>query len=241
MATPTIAKYAEIYLAGWDLTSYLQKVDPSTSFGQIDTTCFGPTTDETSIPDAIRSGGVKLDGFWIETPVTAPIDTTLRGLAGTTAAGLYYPAGSTAGNPGVLWLAESLAYTTKHDVGDAVRISLDTTANAGMRTGDSLHALAARTHPYSGANFDSGLAGEIAAGEWAAAIAATNVTSDLTVLIETSADGSTGWVTLCTFTTITSAAARGSEYKRGTGAIHRYRRIRTTGGAGTVTVALYAL
>jgi hypothetical protein len=238
MATPTIAKYAEIYLAGWDLTTALQKVDPSTEFGSIDTTCFGPTTDETSIPDDIRKGGIKLDGFFVETPVTFPLDTTLRGLAGTTAAGIYYPAGSTAGYPGVLWQAETLAYSVKHDVGDAVRLALETTANAGQRTGDSLHALAARTHPYSGSNYDPGAAGELTAGEWAAAIEATNVTSNLTVLIETSADGSTGWVTLCTFTTITSAAGRGSEYKRGTGAIHRYRRIRTVGGAGTITVAL---
>lgn len=235
-----IGKNAEIYVSGWDMTTTLTAYSVKDSVGSIDTTAFGPTSDETSMPDSIRKGEVTLDGFYVQTPITAPMDATLRAANGTTVPALIYPLGSTAGNPGVITPAETLDYTVKQDVGDAVRTSVKSKSNAAQRVGQSLHANAPRTSPYTGANYDSAAAGELAAGTWVAEIQATVVTADLTVLVETSADGSTAWVTLTTFTVITLAALRGSEIKTGSGAIHRYRRIRATVGAGTFTVALHA-
>ena len=234
----SIGKNAVFYQGGYDLTSYFREFDAADAGGDADTTPFGPTNDETSMPDGTRKGDATLGGFYVQVPVTEPIDATLRAAFQVDTPAAFGPLGDAIGLPLLLWIAQTKQYSVKHPLKGVITTALKSVADGPKRTGQSLHAKATRSSPYTGATYDAGTAGELASGPWIAQIHATAVTSNLTVLVETSADGSTAWVTLTTFTAITSAAVVGSERKSGTAVVHRYRRIRVTAGAGTFAVGL---
>jgi hypothetical protein len=239
---PEIGKHAAFFLDGWNLSPYFQSWEgPPSTYESLDTTSFGPTTDETSDPGAVVAGAWKGEGWWRAT-TAEPVETTLRaatGAAGTLAA--FYPRGDAVGYVGFLWPAEQLDYTLKQATRDLVRTGISGKVTGARRNAYSLHADGtARTSPYSGDIFDAGDA--TADAVWYAQLHATEVTSDFTALIETSANSDlSAAVTLVTFTAIPAVAERGAERKTGSGVtVFRYWRIRVTAGAAKFHIGLAA-
>lgn len=230
----SIGKHAVLYSEGYDLTRFFDNLDINDGFGSADTTTFGPDTDEESIPTN-RGGDAQGKGLFVQT-LLQPIDTVLRAALGVDSVMTFSPLGDNVGSPAILWTGQENNYTVKNPYADAIRTSLKSKANGAQRAGIFLFGKATKTGPFTGTTYDTGLLGELASINWYGHLHVFDCTSDITVLIETSANN-VAWVTLTTFTVVSTGVVDG-ELKSGLGAVHRYRRMRITSGAGTLAVAL---
>jgi len=220
-------KNIKAYVNGYDLTGYFDSIDQSGSAKTAETTTFGALAD--TFVAGTKNGTLSAEGFF-DGSANAVDAILAAALAGATN-WLWWPQGDVIGGFGYGMSALNTAYAVKGSISAAVRVSASAQSNVGIERVQNLHALAAETAGASGAAQD-GATATTAGGS--AYLEVTTSNTGGTVVVEDSADGSTGWATIATFSTI-SGSAKTAERIAITGNIKRYTRCTWTIAGTTMT------
>jgi hypothetical protein len=232
MGTAKHGRKTKVFVDQTDLTTYLNQADTNGECPMLEKTTFGDTdkTFAAGTPD----GKVSLRGLYIQKAAEAApadrnaIDDILQAALGNETAALIVSimqAGSSAyGDAATLFETKLQKYsvTAPHDA--LISCMAEMQADGGLRYGVVIAPHSARTATGTGTAVD--LSALSALGFVAHLHCTAAGTGDtLNVVIEDSADGSTGWATIGTFTQVTAASVRRVESTSGT---RRYVRARWT-------------
>lgn len=231
MPTPSKGYTSVIYVAGYDLTRYLNELGLPLEVDQLDNTMFGNGGWEETTT-GIASGEISLKGIHTGDANDARATLEAAFLQDNTVA-LIGPAGSTVGNPALLTVFVETKYEVKSGYADLVKITADASTQGGFDWGVFLHAKTEETGDGNGTTVDNGAA---TTNGWAAVLELLALTtSTVEAIIEHSANGST-WATLYTFGAQSDVDGYSAS---GSGTVNRYVRVRWafgTGGTSTFTV-----
>lgn len=230
-------KKTRVLVDGNDLSNYLNQVDTDGSAPPLNSTTFQDI--EMTYVGGVPDGKLSLKGlFWSKADAVDPLDRDaiddILAAALAAEADLVVTVGHgdvlTQGDSVTLALGIEQKYsvTAPHD--QLVSSMAEMTARGGLRYGHVLLALAARTTSGVSAVFDGGAASTLGAVLHLHALAAS-AADTLDVIVEDSADGTTGWATIATFAQVTAKAA---ERLSIAGNVRRYLRVTYT-IAGTTT------
>lgn len=227
----THGKSTEVYANGYDLTSYLSRIEAAGSADVADVSTFGLSSKAyvAGLTDVTLSGDGIFDG------ATNAVDVVLQAALGSESVEwTWYPTGDTYGNAGYGILGINNAYATMSTKDDAVRISVGAQSIVGMERVLSLHALGAETADWEGATLNNGAA---SAAGGSAYLQVTAATGTIEVSIHHSTDNFAADDTeLVAFTAV---AGRTSQRVTFTGAVKQYvRGIATIAGGETITFNL---
>lgn len=224
-------KDAEIVVNQYDVTGLFNEVGYSVENDTAETTTF--RQDWKTHIAGLNGGEIELSGFYDtvrsdeikayvgqETPIVATIG----------------PAGLKVGDFARMMRAQSTAYEESSPVGDVVSMSWTLMSTEEVFHGYALKDVEAGiTGDGTGAAVDTGAA--VTGATWAlqwhiAALSATN----LTITVEDSADGTTGWAPIAGVTSGAQTVA-GSGRVTGVGTVRRHVRVAhdVNGGASTAT------
>lgn len=217
-------KDTEVWLHDIDLTSFLNSLDLKADTDTAETSTFGNDWKK-FIPG--QSGAV-VDFAGLYDPDQTSVNDTLTASAGSLLT--HGPAGMVAeGDAARLMTILATAYGESAAVGGVVAFKWSVLADGSLGFGVCLHPLAQAASASNGSGVDGGAS---SANGGFAHLHVTAITDDLDVTIEDSADGSTDWQTIATFTT---ASAVGSERQAIAGTIRRHVRATWDPNAGTAT------
>jgi len=230
---------ARVYGGGWDLSAYLNTAAIN---GQVDTVDVSAFTDTykryvAGLKDASFTANGFFDGG---SGGTTGIDYVLFNALGrdqTPTIWTYYPAGdTTAGDDAYGIKTINTAYDITSDVGDAVRVSTSgqNQSSGGMEALASHLPLTASISSGGTGGTVDGSAASTGGGAGYLQITALNG-GTVTMEIQDSADGSTGWAQILNFSTATAAHA--AERVSITGTVRRYTRAVWAVTAGTATIS----
>lgn len=211
-----------VYINGYDLTGFYRKAESeltrevaeSTVFNQDDKTYLPGLRDATASLEGLYDGAV--DGIAEVLHAALSADPTLL---------VICPQGDALGNVahGLSTLATKYALDASKD--DIVTLSNEVQSSAGRDRLLVQHALGSEVASGQSASIDNGAASTNGGVGYLHVPDIAGITS-LAVVIEDSADGSTGWATILTFAGVT--ADRGRERVEITGTVRRYTRARWT-------------
>lgn len=223
-----------VLVDGTNLSAYFRSANSSSSVPTTDTTTFAATgkTFLAGFPE----GRLTLDGLF-EGGVGSVDETLSAALDGVSHIVMVSREAFTVGGPADLLLARETAYNNTSSVNEAVAISAEFVADGGIKSGAVLHDLTARTATGTGAAVDGGAATTNGGLAQLHVVAISGTTPSATVVVQDSADGSTGWATIATFAAKTAV---GAERVTITGTIRRYTRASWTisGTSPSVTFAV---
>lgn len=192
----------------------------------------------------LHEGGISLSGYFNSTAASLTdtvLDTTTGGALGTdTTVGVdndlivtVLPEGDTIGLPALFAACDVEEVEVESEVDDAVKFSVEGTADNMVDMGVSQKALGAQSPGTTNSTSVDNLASSANGG--AATIHCTLVSGggNLVAKIQHSTDNSV-WADLITFTTLTAAGAERKEVAAGT-TVNRYTRATGTATTGTYT------
>ncbi len=224
-------KNAEVVADQYDFTTVFKDASFGAEADTAETTAF--RQDDKSYVSGLRSSTLSLDGFYdtvVDPLIHARLSSALQPIA------TFGPAGLAPGARARLIKANATSIETSSPVNDVVAVNWELQSTERIGLG---HALVGPTTNLvgntNGTAVDTGAA---VTGPWVFhahvhALSATNVT----VKVQDSADGSTGWTDV---TGVTSGALSSPSAIRvtGTGAVRRYIRVVSTfvGGATTANI-----
>lgn len=211
--TAVHGKGTKVYLAGYDLTGILNAASSSIDGDTAEVTNYGSPAKE-YIPGN-TDGTVSFGGFLDADPDGAgpliSLADRIAALAGAKRVALIYPGGNDAvGQPGRAAEGILTSHNVEGPVDGAVTVDAELQASGGVRPVASLANMTARTTTSQGSAVDSGIAGGTQyGGEAFLEVTAASGTGSPTLIVKVqgSADGSTGWADLATFTTVAQADA----------------------------------
>lgn len=207
-------KNAKALFNGYDLTAYLRGGDLDVNVDTADTTTWSNTWKTAIV--GTQAAMYAFDGLF--DPTFAPVFTT--GLGGTSGLLTVAPSGAAIGDLVRMMPVIKTGYAESSPVGDVVGFKFGCLSDTVPAFGRVQYALTAVTADSNGGNLDNG------AQTTTGAIAFLHVTGvssgdDITVTIEDSSTGSSGWATVGTFANV---AAIGAQRIVIAGTIKRYTR-----------------
>ena len=205
----------------FDLSTYLNQVSMVKETQVVDITTF--TSNDKIYLAGQGAGSVSMNGLWDPTAVSGS-DVVLDAAVGTDAIITVGIGGiTTFGNPCIMMQALDAGYQQRSTVNDAVRITVNATANGGIRAaGKILHALEAETTTENGASVNNG-ASSAFGGVGHLHVTAFSGTN-ATVKIQDSPDDG-AWADLITFASVTGV---GAQRLTDTGTVDQYLRYAIT-------------
>lgn len=224
-------KDTKLYVNGYNLTGSFRDAEIEGSKSLADSTTFGKSTREylAGVVDGMLSGEGLFEGS------ANDVDEVLQPILGSdpsTWCVLF--GGDTVGNRVAGLSAIETRYSVKAPVADVVRLNVEAHSKVGREGLVNHYPLAATTGDTNGTAVDGGAA-STAGGVGYVQVTAFSGFSGVSVKIQDSADGSTDWQDILTFTNIT--AARAKERVAITGTVRRYTRaVIDVTGTGSITV-----
>jgi hypothetical protein len=202
-----------VYLGGYDVSGILNASTTSITYDTAEVTTY-PSLAKEYIP-GMDDGTVSLGGYLDVDPDGAGAELSLAdriaAMEGVQQGVLIYPGGGEALGA---WGKAAAGILTSHavegPVDGAVTLDAEIQANNGVRPVTGLHVMGARTATGNGSAVDSGISGGTAyGGEAYLQVSAASGTGSPTLdaKVQGSADGSSGWADLATFTTVAAADA----------------------------------
>lgn len=237
---------ARLYSNGWDLTSYMREGSPAFSVDTAETTTWGKQS-KTYIagkPDATFTGAGIWDADSTTPGTTDKVDELLAAALGAAGTAVHCPQGDSLGASAFLIDSIASSYEIASPGDDVTAIAFEMQSSAGNATGRILRALAGALNisaTGNGSNVDDQTIMGIAApaATLLGAVAALQVINkgggagSITVTVESSVNGSTGWAAVATFTAASAAKAHQVvEVAKGV-TINRYLRAAWTVTGGT--------
>lgn len=218
---------AVLLSGGYDISGYLKSVSTDGGREVNDTSTLGATSR--TFYGGLGMATVNSEGLFDGDSVGPPeaIDYILYNALGTESGVLYFPTGSTLGNPALGLHGVQGAYAITSPVEDMVAISLSIASNHGYERGISLQShTSAVTTSGNGSSYDSGIVGGTALGGtgFLQVIAHSGTTPTITVKIQDSANDST-WADLVTFTQVGDTIATERIELGATDQVDRYLRV----------------
>lgn len=249
---PVHGKRTRVFCDSYDLSTYFRNAEITGDAPIIDTTTFNQSA-KTFIPDYIE-GGASLSGVWSADPVDIPdnpnglanrIDDVLQPILGSNTNSVWTIAPEGADSQGLnaqIISAKEIKYSITAPSNSLVAAAGEIKSDGAIRRGVVLAEAVARTTTGTG-SANNGTAQSTAgfvAHLHLFAISGTN--PNVTVTIEDSADGATGWATIGSFTALT---AIGSQRIEVAGTVRQYVHakwtITGTGPSATFVVAFSRL
>lgn len=228
-------KSTRVLVNGRDLSGILNTAQSSIQVEAADITVF--TSPAKEYQPGLPDGTMSLEGFLDLDPdvpagLIPSLQERLAGWIGSKGVALVYPGGvDSLGSPGRACEFYEASLDQESAVDGIASLSVELQATDGVCPVVSVQPLTARTATGNGTAVDSTIAGGTIHGGKAflEVTAWTPSAATLVVKVQGSADGSTGWVDLVTFATVTGAALGGaSEAKSwpagGAGSTPRYLR-----------------
>ena len=212
-------KSTKVVFNGYDLSPYLNSVSAARSQELAETTTFSATAK--TFLAGFGDATISAEGYW--DGAAAAIDVLFNAaIASDTAQTLTISrnAADAPGDAAELASCKQTSYEVSSGINDVTSISAEFQANGAVKSGQILHALEAETA--TGA--DSAVNGTAETTTGAVAhlhVTAASAADTLDVIIEDSANGTTGWATIGTFAQI---AAIGSERITIAGTVKQYTR-----------------
>jgi hypothetical protein len=212
-----------------DLSPFLNACSVARSQELAETTTFGATAK--TFLAGFGDGTISAEGYWDGAPDAVDEVFAAAIAADGTHALTIARSGLTApGEVAELAAVKHTSYEVSAGISDVTSVSAEFQASGAVRTGTVLHALEAETATGNDTAVDGG------AATTGGAVAHLHVTAasagdTLDVIVEDSADGSTGWATIGTFTQVGAVPA--SERITIAGTVRRYTRASWTIGGGT--------
>lgn len=224
------ANNARVLFGGYNISTALKSAMATRERETADAHTFADS-DKESVP-TLGAGMISAEGYW--SGAANEIDVILNDAIGASAkkVGTFFPQGDTLGNRGYAINGDDSSHEYSGDVSGLIEVSAEIRSSVGLEAAVSLHALGQETATGNGTAVD-GTAATTAGG--AAYLTVTDVAGTsptLDVLVQDSADGSTGWTTIATFTQVTADFQAQRVAIAGT--IRRYTRATwTIGGSGS--------
>src|SRR3990167_1454762 len=196
-----------VYINGFDISAFLKQAGGGVTVAMLDTTCMGTTDDLTFIP-GLKKGTMKMNGLLDETAVTG-IGTLLEAAfgSGNSIFTLVPSSGDVIGSPCFGFSANLGTYNLDTSVGGLGKLDADATSNYGWERMVIHHALTTEVATATGAAQNNGAATTNGGVGFLHVPDLTGVTA-FDVVIQDSADGSTDWTTILTFTQVTADRAK---------------------------------
>lgn len=225
MAEP--GRSTRVLVNGANLSSYFRTANVTNGVELTDTTTFAATAK--TFLAGFPEGRLTLDGLF--DGATGAVDDVLTtALAGAGNVVAVSRDGFTVGSPADILSARETSYATTASVNDAVAVSSEFVADGGIKSGVVLRGLTAASATGTGTAVDGGAATTNGGLAQLHVTAITGTTPSVTVVVQDSADGSTGWATIATFAAKTAV---GAERVTIAGTIRRYtRESHTVSGTG---------
>lgn len=232
---------ALIYLNGRDISTWLSSIDISTQAQAVETSAFG-TDDKTYLP-GIRNSTIRFQGHWDDTAGANGIDTLLESLRRQDAESA--PIVSVVESPGLggrgVSAKQSLltALGRSAPLNGVIAMSADFQNAGGTDHIRTLYAKGTLTPTAPGgtsAEYNGGtptLHGLIGVMHVFGAVNGSPV-----VTIDHSLDGSAGWTSYLTFSTITAGSTAERVEATG-GSVRPYLRVSMTGGTAEIYVGAF--
>lgn len=220
-----------VYINGFDISAFLKQAGGGATVQMLDTTAFGTTDDMTFIP-SLKKATMKMNGMLDETAVTG-IGTLLEAAFGAANSifTLVPSSGDVIGQACFGFSANLGTYNLDTSVGGIGKLDAEATSNYGWERLIIHHAMTTEVATATGAAQDNGAASTNGGVGFLQVPDITGITA-LDVVIQDSADGSTGWATILTFTSVT--ADRAKQRVAITGTVRRFTRyVATFTGAGS--------
>jgi hypothetical protein len=221
-----------VYINGFDISAFLKQAGGGVQVTMLDTTAFGTIDDMTFIP-GLKKGALKMNGMLDETAVTG-IGTLLEAAFGAANSifTLVPASGDVIGSPCYGFSANLGTYNLDTSLGGLGKLDADATSNyGGFERLIIHHALTTEVATATGAAQDNGASSANGGVGFLQVPDITGITA-LDVVIQDSADGSTGWATILTFTSVT--ADRAKQRVAITGTVRRFTRyVATFTGTGS--------
>lgn len=223
-------KDGRVYVNGFDISTFFKQATGNVTVDMLDTTAFGQG-DKTFIP-GLKGGTIKMSGILDETVVTGagPILEAAFGVADSIFT-LVPASGDANGNPCFGFSANVGTYNLDTSVGGLGMLDAAANNNFGWERLIIHHALTTEVASTTGAAIDGGAASTNGGAGFLQVPDITGITG-LAVVIQDSADGTTGWATILTFTSVTADRAKQRVAIAGT--VRRWTRyVSTFTGAGS--------
>lgn len=205
------------------LSSYLKSVSPKVSVAMLDSSVLSSTAHE--FIAGIHEWSVNVDGLLDPTTTAGSLwaDITTAVPAGTTTATTIGMAGFAAGAAVWLFPVKGANYDPKSEVNGLVTFSASFQAGSiEPAIGISLADIATMTTTTTGTAQNNSAASTAGATAQLHITAASGTTPTLDVTVQDSANGSTGWATIGTFT---QAITTGAQQIAIAGTVRQYTRV----------------
>ena len=228
----TSSQKARLLLLTTELTPKLSSARGALANEMLETTSLDDDAKRFIV--GLGSGDMTVEGFLDLDAINASFGQLdlLEGLLGAAGVVTYAPTGLALGSPVILASGRMASFEEGTEVGGVANFSLALTGDGHVAPGNSLHDLTAETIDGNGSAFDRGVASSAGAVAHLHCTAFSGLTNNI-VTIEDSANGSSGWATIGTFTTITAATYQRLEI---TGAVRQYlRAVWNVTGTGSCT------
>ncbi len=234
MANKLTGKATKIYVNGQDVSSNFNLVDTQATTDVVDVSTFGAEFKENCVGP--RSGTMRLQGYYDQTGAWDDLMDQLYGLSSPLPVVTVLPAGDVQGLRGKAAAELSTTVSTSSPVGGAVAVTADFQSNTGMDAVRNLYARGTLTPAAPGGTIlPDGAAGTktLIGYLQVFSIPAGNAL----VVIEHSANGTTGWTTALSFTAVAAAGAPQAQRATATGVMQPYKRVNVSGGTAICEVS----
>lgn len=228
-------KNTKVLANGYDLSAYFKSATVSGEAETAETTAFGQSSK--AYIAGLKDATVSLEGMY--DGAASAVDQLLNTALGnqTLSVLTIYPAGDTEGLPGYGFKCIETSYEVDSPLDDVVGISAEFQSSSGLERVLSLKSsVDSITADSNGGAVDGGAASTAGGVGYIHVPAFVTFTSNV-VTIEDSADGSSGWATILTFTTVTAINAK--ERVDISGTVRRYTRAKwDVTGSGSTSIAV---
>jgi len=228
-------RQTKIYLNGQDISVGFNSIDGPNTADVADASTFGEVDKEFVV--GLRSGNVRLQGIYDATE-PGGIDTLLDSLAGVDQPApiiTYWPGNDILGYPGRAGRAMQTGKGVSSPVGGVVATNVDLQVSGGFDRVRDIFAKGTLSAPGGTITPDNG--GTAVAAILTGYLQAFSVVSGTpVVVIEQSANGTSGWTTALTFTALQSGQTPQAQKATTTATIQPYKRVNISAGTAVVNV-----
>jgi hypothetical protein len=234
----THGKKARVYVNGYDLTGFLDKISSAATADKIENTRFGQNSKN------YKAGGlvdatVSAEGYFEAETSGDTVPKSHEILHGALAADsdwTYIPAGDSFAADALCSEGVDVDYEITAELGALERVKASAQASTGQEVAKVLHPLAAETTTGNGSDLDNGAVPGATSNGGAGYLHVTDIDAgNVVVKVQESPDGTT-WTDLATFV---AATAVGSQRVEVAGAVDRHLRALHTLAGGATTVSYH--
>lgn len=232
---PIHGKSAKVFVNGYDVSGYLNKVSVSGKADTNEDSRFGQNSKTYAGRSFMKDGTLAASGFleYAVSPAKASADILAPAFAADKSCWTYLPAGDALGNPAMCVQGIETTYDVEATIGGLQTVSVDAQAEAGAEPALVQMPLTHVTVSGNSGTIDNGVTGSPTTNGASAILHVTQTTGvapSTVVKVQHSTDGTT-WADLITFA---AATAVGSQRVEVAGTVNRYTRaLHTLGGQTT--------